>query len=98
MRHCLLLGCDRSRIYLCNMKVKRVKDEGDVKKYGELCLHLKPSGRRRQWYIRADTPEELKAWKGVFKVKNGAARGGGLAQRWPPSLILHFVRGSLSLW
>jgi hypothetical protein len=68
-------SCDRggavcvtdSRIFPCNMKVKLVKGEADVAAYGEHCLHLKPSGRRRHWYIRADK-ESLKEWKACFKV------------------------------
>ncbi len=59
---------DCSRIFMCNMKVKKVKDEDEVLKYGQHCLHFKPEGRRRHWYVRMPDAESLKEWKGVFKV------------------------------
>jgi hypothetical protein len=53
---------------MCNMKVKKVKEADDVAKYGEHCLHFKPEGRRRHWYVRMPDAASLKEWKGVFKV------------------------------
>lgn len=57
----------RGRIHLCNMQVKRVKDAEDVVKYGAHCLKLKPSGRRRTWYIRCPDAAAQKQWKATFK-------------------------------
>ena len=79
---CVPLPPPPSRIFMCNMKVKRVKDDDEVLKYGENCLHFIPSGRRRHWYVRTDTKEALKEWKGVFKVRTLVFEG-----RWQGLLL-----------
>lgn len=57
----------KGKISMCNIKVKKMKKEEEVKEFGEHAMTFKPDGRRRQWYVRAADAETLKAWKSAFK-------------------------------
>lgn len=65
----------KGEIKPCGYRVKLLNKEPEVKEFGEHAFMLKPYGRRRKWYMRADPAtgtkeekEELrKEWVGVFQ-------------------------------
>ena len=49
-------------------------------------LTFKPYGRRRQWFLRFESAEEQKAWKGTFEY---AARNAGPPLN--PDVVMRFA-------
>lgn len=60
-------GKKKGEIQPCGYKVKPLDKEEEKAEFGENALTLAPRGRRRQWFVRCDTPEERKTWEGVLK-------------------------------
>jgi len=62
------LSKKKGEIQPCGYRVKRLEMEEEVKEFGEHALTLKPWGRRRQWFLRFDSQEDLERWEPTLKM------------------------------
>lgn len=55
----------KGEIQPCGYRTKELTKDEEKAEFGDFAFTLKPYGRRRQWYIRADNADDLKNWTGV---------------------------------
>ena len=57
----------KGTIFPCGYSVKALNSAAEIKVYGEHCLSLTPLDRKRTWYLRCESDEQLRRWKLVLR-------------------------------